>query len=49
VIDPPTWPGAREGSVCRWSIYKDPALVPDEAYTSVGYERPAAAGTGAAQ
>ena len=49
VIDPPTWPEAREGGVCRWSIYKDPALVPDEAYTSVGYEKPAAAGAGAAQ
>ena len=44
VIDPPTWPEARAGGVCRWSIYKDPSLVPDEAYTSVGCERPAAAG-----
>ncbi len=42
VIDPPTWPAAREGGVCRWSIYKDPALVPAEAYTSVGFEKPAA-------
>ena len=49
VIDPPTWPEARAGGVCRWSIYKDPALVPDEAYTSVGYEKPAVAGAGAAQ
>ncbi len=47
VIDPPTWPAAREGGVCRWSVYKDPALVPAEAYTSVGYERPAAVGEGA--
>ena len=46
VIDPPTWPEARRGGVCRWSVYKDPALVPDEAYTSVGYEKPAAARAG---
>ena len=49
VIDPPTWPEARAGGVCRWSIYKDPALVPDEAYASVGYEKPAAAGRGTVQ
>lgn len=47
VINPPTWPEARTGGVCRWSVYKDPALVPEEAYTSVGYEKPAAARGGA--
>ncbi len=46
VIDPPTWPAARAGGVCRWSIYKDPSLVPEEAYTSVGHAKPAAAGAG---
>ena len=49
VIDPPTWPEARQGGVCRWSVYKDPALVPEQAYTSVGYEKPAAAGVGTTQ
>ena len=47
VIDPPTWPEARAGGVCRWSVYKDPSLVPAEAYTSVGYEKPAAVHAGA--
>ena len=41
VIDPPTWPEARSRGVCRWSVYKDPALVPAEAYASVGYDKPA--------
>ena len=35
---------ARAGGSCRRSIYRDPSLVPDEAHTSVGRERPAAAG-----
>ena len=47
VIDPPTWPAARAGGVCRWSIYKDPSLVPEEAYTSVGYDKPARLASGA--
>ena len=47
VIDPPTWPEARAGGACRWSVYKDPALVPEDAYTSVGYEKPAATRAGA--
>ncbi len=41
VIDPPTWPAAQAGGVCRWSIYKDPSLVPADAYESVGYAAPA--------
>ena len=49
VIDPPTWPEARAGGVCRWSVYKDPALVPEEAYTSVGHEKPATARAGTPQ
>ena len=47
VIDPPTWPQARAGGVCRWSVYKDPSLVPEEAYTTVGYEKPARVHAGA--
>jgi hypothetical protein len=26
--------------VCTWTIYKNPARVPDEAYTSVGFRPP---------
>ena len=44
VIDPPTWPEARNGGACRWSIYKDPSLVPAEAYEAVGYDKPDAPG-----
>jgi len=38
VVDPPRWP-AEGKATCTWSIYKDPSLVPEEAYRSVG-ERP---------
>lgn len=38
VIDPPI---QGQDPVCTWSIYKDPARVPDKAYTSVGFEAPA--------
>jgi hypothetical protein len=36
VVDYPVDPGAP----CRWTIYKSPELVPDEAYTRVGKEPP---------
>ncbi len=42
VVDPPTWPGARAGTKCTWSIYKDPSLVPAAAYEAVGARKPAA-------
>jgi hypothetical protein len=35
VIDPPT----RPGDPCTWTVYRDPSLVPDEAYTRVGRTR----------
>ena len=35
VIDPPTEPGAP----CTWTVYRDPALVPDSAYERVGRSR----------
>jgi hypothetical protein len=35
VIDPPTEPGAP----CTWTVYRDPALVPESAYTRVGRRR----------
>ena len=47
VIDPPTWPEARHRGVCRRSVYKDLSPVPEEAYKSVGYEKPVAARAGA--
>jgi hypothetical protein len=50
VVDPPRWPAAREGgeeAVCTWTIYKDPAQVPDEAYRRVGQSRPGRLGSSA--
>jgi hypothetical protein len=38
VVDPPIWPDGAERT-CSWTIYKDPALVPDEVYRRVGLER----------
>ena len=49
VVDPPTWPAAREGGdvgVCTWMIYKDPASVPDQAYRRVGARKPDRLGSG---
>lgn len=43
VVNPPVQ--GRAPSVCTWSIYKDPARVPDEAYTSVGFDPPVRSGT----
>jgi hypothetical protein len=36
VIDPPL----RPGDSCTWTVYRDPALVPDEAYRRVGRTPP---------
>jgi hypothetical protein len=50
VVDPPRWPAARDGgeaAKCSWTIYKDPGLVPDEAYRRVGRSRPARLGSSA--
>lgn len=38
VIDPPTQ--GQSKPLCTWSIYKDPAKVPDDAYTKVGFDPP---------
>ena len=35
VIDPPT----RPGDSCTWTVYRDPSLVPDEAFARVGRRR----------
>lgn len=36
VIEPPTWPAAREGGTCTWWVYRDPSLVPDAVFHQVG-------------
>jgi hypothetical protein len=36
VVDPPLQPGDR----CTWTVYRDPSLVPDEAYRRVGQRKP---------
>ena len=45
VIEPPLWPEARGEGRCTWTIYKDPAMVPAEAYERVGETKPAALGS----
>jgi hypothetical protein len=40
VIDPPTWPGSRNGGQCRWTIYKHPEDIPASAYARVGLRKP---------
>jgi hypothetical protein len=40
VVDPPIWPADRETGLCTWSVYKDPALVPTEAWERVGAVAP---------
>ncbi|MFT3730658.1 MAG: hypothetical protein QM780_04420 [Hyphomicrobium sp.] len=47
VVEPPTWPAAREGGKCTWYVYKDPQLVPEEIYTRVGMTKPKAIGSSA--
>ena len=39
VVEPPTWPEARHGGKCVWSVYKDPSLVPEDAYRQVGAKK----------
>jgi len=48
VVDPPTWPTAREGGKCTWYVYKDPRRVPEHIYRRVGMTKPAEIG-GSAQ
>jgi hypothetical protein len=42
VVEPPVWGTTEPRGYCTWSIYKDPALVPAEAYRRVGAIRPEA-------
>lgn len=44
VVEPPTWPQARDGGKCTWYVYKDPRLVPEQIYRRVGAEKPAMIG-----
>lgn len=39
VVDPPVWPDGGDRK-CTWAVYKDPSLVPDDAFHRVGLERP---------
>jgi hypothetical protein len=40
VVEPPVWGTAEPRGYCTWSIYKDPHLVPAEAYRRVGSAKP---------
>jgi hypothetical protein len=40
VVEPPVWGTAEPRGHCTWSVYKDPQLVPAEAYRRVGSARP---------
>jgi len=40
VVEPPVWGTAEPRGHCTWSIYKDPQLVPAEAYRRVGATKP---------
>jgi hypothetical protein len=47
VVDPPVWGSGDPAPKCTWYIYKDPALVPEEAYAEVGARKPETLGAGA--
>jgi hypothetical protein len=40
VVEPPVWGTTEPRNYCTWSVYKDPQLVPDEAYRRVGATKP---------
>ncbi len=40
VVEPPVWGTAAPRGHCTWSVYKDPQLVPAEAYRRVGSAKP---------
>jgi hypothetical protein len=40
VVEPPVWGTAESRGYCTWSVYKDPQLVPAEAYRRVGAIKP---------
>jgi DNA-binding FadR family transcriptional regulator len=46
VVEPPVWGTAEPRDYCTWSVYKDPRLVPAEAYRRVGAAKPGGGGAG---
>ena len=42
VVEPPVWGTAEPRGYCTWSVYKDPQLIPSEAYRRVGAAKPPA-------
>jgi DNA-binding FadR family transcriptional regulator len=40
VVEPPVWGTTQPRGYCTWSVYKDPQLVPAEAYRQVGAIKP---------
>ncbi len=44
VVEPPVWGTAGPRDHCTWSVYKDPQLVPGEAYRRVGAVKPGGSG-----
>jgi len=40
VVEPPVWGTSEPRDYCTWSVYKDPQLVPAEAYRRVGATKP---------
>jgi GntR family transcriptional regulator, transcriptional repressor for pyruvate dehydrogenase complex len=40
VVEPPVWGTTEPPGYCTWSVYKDPPLVPAEAYRRVGTIKP---------
>ena len=42
VVEPPVWGTAQPRGYCTWSVYKDPAQIPAEAYRRVGARLPPA-------
>jgi hypothetical protein len=49
VVEPPTRTPAGSEARCTWTIYRDPASVPPEAYARVGKRKPAVLGSKAVQ
>jgi len=40
VVEPPVWGTTESRGYCTWTVYKDPRLVPAEAYQRVGATKP---------
>jgi DNA-binding FadR family transcriptional regulator len=42
VVEPPVWGTSEPRGYCTWSVYKDPQLIPAQAYRRVGATKPRA-------